>query len=186
VVKEPGSARRFPATKQSGGRHTQMIVGRRGATPAQLEALYRERFEQFVRVAAAICRDAELGRDAVQTGFAIALRERRAYRGSGRLEAWVWRIVVNESRRLRRSDLSDPVASAEAPRGNGTAGDDLGIRAWVAALPERQREALFLRYYADLDYRAIARVLGVEVGTVSATLASAHRALRKKLEEVRR
>jgi RNA polymerase sigma-70 factor (ECF subfamily) len=159
-------------------------VGRKGATRAQLEALYRERFEQFVRVAAAICRDAELGRDAVQTGFAIALRERRAFRGSGRLEGWVWRIVVNEARRIRRVEAGEALA-AEAQSPNGSAGDELGIRAWVAALPERQREALFLRYYADLDYRTIAGVLGVQVGTVSATLAAAHRALRKKLEEVR-
>jgi RNA polymerase sigma factor (sigma-70 family) len=56
----------------------------------------------------------------------------------------------------------------------------------VAALPERQRLAVFLRYYADLDYRAIAQVLGIEVGTVSATLSSAHRALRRSLEEVER
>jgi RNA polymerase sigma-70 factor (ECF subfamily) len=167
-------------------RQTQFRVGRTGATPAQLEALYRERFEQFVRVAGAICRDVELGRDAVQTGFAVALRKRRAFRGSGRLEAWVWRIVVNEARRIRRRDPVDSVASTDVPTTNGTGGDELGIRAWVAALPERQREALFLRYYADLDYRTIAAVLGIEVGTVSATLATAHRALRKKLEEVRR
>jgi RNA polymerase sigma factor (sigma-70 family) len=54
----------------------------------------------------------------------------------------------------------------------------------VAALPERQRDAIFLRYYADLEYRQIALVLGVEVGTVSATLAAAHQALRERLEEV--
>jgi RNA polymerase sigma factor (sigma-70 family) len=56
----------------------------------------------------------------------------------------------------------------------------------VAALPERQRLVVYLRYYADLDYRAIAEVLGVEVGTVSATLSSAHQALRRSLKEVER
>jgi DNA-directed RNA polymerase specialized sigma24 family protein len=45
--------------------------------------------------------------------------------------------------------------------------------------------AVFLRYHADLDYRSIAVVLGVEVGTVSATLASAHAAIRKGLSGVR-
>ena len=55
----------------------------------------------------------------------------------------------------------------------------------IAALPERQRLAVFLRYYADLDYRTIADALGVEVGTVSATLASAHANLRTNLEKVR-
>ena len=56
----------------------------------------------------------------------------------------------------------------------------------MASLPPRQRAALFLRYYADLDYRSIADVLGVEVGTVSATLSAAHATLRKALKEVER
>ena len=58
--------------------------------------------------------------------------------------------------------------------------------ALIALLPERQRLAIFLRYYADLDYRSIAEALGVEVGTVSATLATAHASLRKALTRVRR
>jgi DNA-directed RNA polymerase specialized sigma24 family protein len=43
---------------------------------------------------------------------------------------------------------------------------------------------VFLRYYAGLDYRSIVSALGVEVGTVSATLSSAHTALRRSLKEV--
>jgi RNA polymerase sigma factor (sigma-70 family) len=58
------------------------------------------------------------------------------------------------------------------------------VRAWVSALPERQRLAVFLRYFADLDYRGIATALGIEVGTVSATLSAAHTALRRSFEEV--
>ena len=66
-----------------------------------------------------------------------------------------------------------PLAEPEVASTNGEPCDDLDLRSWVAALPERQRTALFLRYYADLDYRAIADLLGVEMGTVSATLSSA-------------
>ena len=54
----------------------------------------------------------------------------------------------------------------------------------VAALPERQRLVLFLRYYADLDYVRIAQILGVRTGTVSASLHAAHKTLRKALNEV--
>ena len=123
----------------------------------------------------------------VQAGFAQALREQQSFRGEGPLEAWVWRIVVNAAlvaRRLR-------VARREAPETVGIAaangrGGESGVRACVAALPERQRLAVYLRYYADLDYRSIARVLGVEVGTVSATLSSAHEALRRSMKEVER
>jgi RNA polymerase sigma factor (sigma-70 family) len=57
-------------------------------------------------------------------------------------------------------------------------------RTWIASLPERQRLAVYLRYYADLDYRSIAAALDVEVGTVSATLSAAHRKLRNTLEGV--
>ena len=161
-----------------------MVVGKKGATPAQLEELYRERFAHFVRVATAICGNAERGRDAVQNAFVSALRSRRSFRGDAPLEGWVWRIVVNEAKRESREPLRDDQATTS--NGNGhTADDPLGIRGWIATLPERQREAVFLRYFADLDYRSIAEALDIEIGTVSATLGAAHRSLRKSLEEVR-
>jgi RNA polymerase sigma factor (sigma-70 family) len=159
---------------------------RKGATPAQLERLYRDRFEHFARVASAICGDLDLGRDAVQAAFIAALRARRSYRASGPLEGWVWRIVVREARRIARTPYSSLSEVPSELVRNGQADDAFGLRAWIAALPQRQREALFLRYYADLDYRAIADVLGIEVGTVSATLSAAHQSLRKRLEEARR
>jgi RNA polymerase sigma factor (sigma-70 family) len=162
-------------------------VWREGVSVRQLESLYRERFDHFARVAAAVTGDAEAGRDAVQLAFATAVRKRRSFRGTGPLEAWLWRIVVNEARRLAREDRPAPVDAAHEPAAkNGRVPDELGLRAWIAALPPRQRAALFLRYYADLDYRAIADVLGVEVGTVSATLSAAHTTLRKALKEVER
>jgi RNA polymerase sigma factor (sigma-70 family) len=154
----------------------------------ELEAVYRRRYRQFLRVATAILGDEASGHDAVQEGFAQALRTQRSYRSDGPVEAWVWRMVVNAALAARRGR----VGWYEAPKtladtsGNGHRADEAGVRAWVAALPERQRLAVYLRYYADLDYRSIAHVLGVEVGTVSASLSSAHQALRRSLEEVER
>jgi RNA polymerase sigma factor (sigma-70 family) len=162
-------------------------VWREGVSLQQLESLYRERFDHFARVAAAVAGDGETGRDAVQLAFATAVRKRRSFKGTGPLEAWLWRIVVNEARRLARGRGPDPIEPAHEPAAaNGHVPDELGLRAWVATLPPRQRAALFLRYYADLDYRSIADVLGIEVGTVSATLSAAHTTLRKALREVER
>ena len=59
------------------------------------------------------------------------------------------------------------------------------VAAAVAALPERQRTALFLRYYADLDYAGIAEALGIAVGTVSATLHAARANLESTFEEIK-
>jgi RNA polymerase sigma-70 factor (ECF subfamily) len=150
-----------------------------------LEEVYRLRYPQFLRVATAIVGDEDAAHDAVQEGFASALRHRKDFRGDGPLEAWVWRAVVNAAKKAgARRPL--PVADVEVDAAgvNGAPADAQAVRRWVAALPERQRLAVFLRYYADLDYRAIAEALSVEVGTVSATLAGAHAALRKQLPEV--
>jgi RNA polymerase sigma-70 factor, ECF subfamily len=154
----------------------------------ELEALYRARYLQFLRVSAAIVGDEAAAHDAVQEGFARAVSSARSYRGEGSVEAWVWQIVLNAARAGRR--VSSPVEPGAkdadvAVFGNGHA-RKAEVRTRVAALPERQRLAIFLRYYADLDYRAIATALGVEVGTVSATLAAAHQSLRRSLEEVPR
>ena len=162
-------------------------MSRKGATTAELEDLYRGRFEHFVRVAAAICGDAEPGRDAVQAAFVSAVRQRKSFRGDGPLEGWIWRIVVNEARRLARTTRSEPLETTSAEHSaNGRPDDPYGVRALVAALPPRQREVLFLRYYADLEYRAIADVLEIEPGTVAATLSTAHQTLRDRLQEARR
>lgn len=160
------------------------MIGRRGATLNELEALYRSRFDVFARVAASVTGDAERARDAVQEAFATAIRKRGSFRGAGPLEAWVWRIVLNAARSdVRRS--APPVEYDESISTNGHAEHDAELRVALARLPERQRTAVFLRYYADLDYAAIGEALGIATGTVAATLNAAHAALRGQLEEVR-
>jgi RNA polymerase sigma-70 factor (ECF subfamily) len=159
-----------------------MRGGSRGQR-AELESLYRSRYERFLRVAVAITRDEATAHDAVQDAFARALKGLRGFDGRGPLEAWVWKIVVNAALAAVRRPLDERVPELPAPP---PAEDAAGIRTWVAALPDRQRLVVFLRYYADLDYRSIARALDIEVGTVSATLSAAHTALRRQLKEVRR
>jgi RNA polymerase sigma factor (sigma-70 family) len=155
-----------------------------GAEIAELESLYRERYRHFLRVAGLITGDLDHAHDAVQDGFAAAVRSRRSFRGDGPLEAWVWRLVVNAAKRQPRAGLAafEPEPVSE----NGDLGVDRTVRAWVAVLPDRQRLIVYLRYYADLDYRSIATALGIEVGTVSAALNAAHANLRKNMKDLPR
>jgi RNA polymerase sigma-70 factor, ECF subfamily len=159
------------------------VIGRRGASLDELEALYRSRFDVFARVAASVTGDSERARDAVQEAFATAVRKRRTFRGEGPLEAWVWRIVLNAARSDARRRA--PAVDYERPSANGRPEQDAELRAALARLPERQRTAVFLRYYADLDYAAIGEALGITTGTVAATLNAAHTTLRSRLEGVR-
>jgi RNA polymerase sigma-70 factor (ECF subfamily) len=155
-----------------------------GATPAQIEAVYRARHPQLLRVATAILGDPEAAHDAVQEGVARALRGRGGFRGTGPLDAWIWRAVVNAARSSRSRQVVQelPRAPAAAPDTHA----DSQLQGAVAALPERQRLAVFLRHYADLDYAAIAEALAITPGTVGATLSAAYASLRTSLEEADR
>jgi RNA polymerase sigma-70 factor (ECF subfamily) len=155
-----------------------VVKGVGGATLAEIEALYRASIHRYRGVAAAIVRDRETACDIVQEAFAAAVRRRRSFRGDGPLEAWLWRAVVNAS--LSHARQSRPVPPREAAAQAEPARAD--VRDAVAALPERQRLAVFLRYYADLDYRAIGEVLGVTDGTARASVHAAHATLRRTLE----
>jgi RNA polymerase sigma factor (sigma-70 family) len=159
--------------------------GVRGASLHEIERVYRERFDELRRVAAAISGDGEAAFEIVQDAFASVVERRRSFASRGPVDAWIWRAVVNTALNRRRRDRRETALPSGGSNGHAQEhplADDVHDR--LARLPERQRLALFLRYYADLDYAEIADVLGTSVGTVSSTLHAAHAALRAQLEEV--
>jgi RNA polymerase sigma factor (sigma-70 family) len=153
---------------------------------AELEALYRSRYPRFRRVAFALLRNHEDAGEAVQEAFARAVRAHASFRGEGELEAWVWRTLTNICLDARRQAARRDGATAvvEEPFDESGLGEE--VREAVGLLPERQRLVLFLRYYADLPYERIGEVLGIERGTVAATLHAAHASLRQTMKEVAR
>jgi len=148
---------------------------------SQIESLYRADFGRFERVARAMAGDRDAALDAVQEGFADALRHAGQWAGSGSLEGWVWRCVVNRARKARQRRSASESPTSDDPTDRTERDSDLGAR--LATLPERQRLVVFLRYFADLEYKEIAAALEIETGTVSATLHAAHANLRMGYEE---
>jgi RNA polymerase sigma factor (sigma-70 family) len=146
----------------------------------EIERLYEANFVRFARVAASIAGDPEIARDVVQDAFASVIRNRHQQQ-DGSLEGWVWRIVVNTARSERRK-RAYAQKTEERLRGLPAVGSDEApqpeLTSLIAQLPERQRTILFLRYYVDLGYEQIAEALTIRSGTVGATLAAAHAALR--------
>jgi RNA polymerase sigma-70 factor (ECF subfamily) len=163
-----------------------MAGTRRGATLDELRAIYEGRLAELTRVATAIVGDNQAAQDVVQEAFVRAVRKRETFDGRGDLNGWVWRIVVNAARdaRARRKEEGEPSASEPASVGQDVRREV--VREAIERLPERQRIVLFLRYYADLDYRGIAAAASISEGTVAATLHSAHDRLRTLLSEVPR
>ena len=161
-----------------------------GVTPERdrrtaVRDLYRDQFVRMARFAAARLGDAEAGRDLVNDTFVLALRRLDTLREVEALPAWVWSILVNETRRHRRllrrrrtGPLPDEpdIPAPEVPE------IDENLRRHLRRLPERQRTVLFLRYYGDLTNPQIAALLGVTTGTVAATLHHAQAAMRSAME----
>jgi RNA polymerase sigma-70 factor (sigma-E family) len=134
-----------------------------------LAALYVADYEKLVRLARLLGDPAD-AEDVVQSAFV------RVYRRSGRLRdpdlagAYLRQTVVNLVRSgWRRRQVARRHAS---PAADVTAEVDvagqMAMRAALAALPRRQREAVVLRYYADLSEAQAADAMGVSVGSVKA------------------
>lgn len=100
---------------------------------------------------------------------------------------------------MLRARARRPAAAGDFDDAASTSGDAAGassaplldpaveiVRAAVRRLPQRERDALFLRHYLDFDYVAIAQAMGIEVGTVSAMLHAARVSLADNLQEVAR
>lgn len=89
-------------------------------------------------------------------------------------------IVNGAKRRGKREQLAKKTLHALREPVTSDHPDELHDA--LLALPQRQRAAIFLRYYLDLSEREIAAVLGCRQGTVKSTLHAA----RQRLAEVLR
>jgi RNA polymerase sigma-70 factor (ECF subfamily) len=157
-----------------------------GADLEEIEAIYKRDLAKLQRLATAVTGSREAGCDAVQDAFAQAVHRRGDFRREGTLEGWLWRIVLSRARdAARRANATQPGVEDHHVASSTDDAERAALRDAVARLPERQRFALFLRYYADLEYGAIADALDVSVGTVGATLSHARDNLYRLLMEVR-
>ena len=154
----------------------------RGASLEAIESVYRTRLRDLLRMTQAIVGDADIASDSVHDAFVRATRDRRTFRARGSLDGWIWRIAFNEARdQLRRRPSLPLDEGLTVVEECGSYLDGRRVRVAVALLPERARSVLFLRYFGDLDYESIGRILGIRPGTVAAALNAAHTSLRDRL-----
>lgn len=143
---------------------------------------YERTYPLAYRTALGIVREPGLAVDVTQDAYVIAYRQRDRFRGDAPVATWLYRIVVNEAlaglRRRARGPRQIPVADAlvEAPSHAAQTADRLAILDALDALAPKARAAVVLRYYHDLDYAAIASILGTSTSNVGVLL---HRSLER-------
>lgn len=147
-------------------------------TREQWAGLYRAEFPRIYRALVVVLRDRELALDALQDAFTEGLKRPPA--DDENLPGWLYRVALRHGRRgIRR-------AATKVLRGFlGTTTDDLAqaldraeVGRLLGMLSVRQRAMVIAEYYLDLDQEEIARIFGVQRGTVAATLAQARARMR--------
>lgn len=148
----------------------------------EFTALVSPHLETLQRYAARLTRPEDAD-DVVQDALVRAWRRRATYDAArGDLLPWLLGIVKDRARR-HRGRLREHLPLLAADRAVSFAAPDLDLERALAALSDRQREAVELYYFVDLDVATVAAAMDCASGTVRATLHQARQALRDHLGE---
>src|SRR6202044_2747145 len=151
--------------------------------------LYSLHYRALVRLAALLVRDTPTAEEVVQDSFVAMHGGFQRLRDAEKALAYLRQAVVNRSRSVLRHrtvvDKNLQKAPPDMPSAEHGALVLLERSAVVAALrdlPDRQREAIVLRYYADLSEAEIAAAMKISRGAVKSHTARGMTALRAALE----
>ncbi len=136
--------------------------------------------------------DPEQARDATQETGLRFLQLLPRFRGESHVRTWSLGIAINVVREMRRrrstgapldeEQLAATQRVAPEPPEHAERAEEQGrLREVLRDLPERQREALLLRFFEDLSVEETATAMKCAEGTVKATVHQALRALRQRL-----
>lgn len=152
--------------------------------------IYHGEYKSLVRLAVLLVHDVPTAEEVVQDAFEAMHTAWRRLRDSEKALSYLRQSVVNRSRSVLRHrtvvDKNAPKPAPDEPSAEHAAMALLERSAVVAALralPDRQREAIVLRYYADFSEADIAAAMGISRGAVKSHTARGMTALRSILEQ---
>jgi RNA polymerase sigma-70 factor (sigma-E family) len=148
-------------------------------------SLYLEHYRPLVRLAALLVRDLATAEEVVQDSFVAMHANWARLRATGKAASYLRQCVVNRCRSVLRHRavvdrqvLQPPPDVPSAEQGAITLLERSAVVAALHRLSPRQREALVLRYYAELSEAEIALAMGISRGAVKSHTARAMSALR--------
>lgn len=166
----------------------QILIGQ-----LQNEGTRRQAFEQIVRQYSQplywqirrMVFSHEDANDLLQESFIKAWNNLEQFRGESKLSTWLYRIVINETLNfLKRQKEHVSIDSNEASIVNQLSGDPyfdgdetaLQLQEAISKLPEKQRAVFTMKYYEEMKYEDMSRILDTSVGALKA---SYHHAVKK-------
>jgi RNA polymerase sigma-70 factor (sigma-E family) len=156
----------------------------------EVTALYAEHALGLVRLAVLLVGDRASAEDVVQDAFLGLYRRWERLTDTSTPVAYLRVSVLNGCRTaLRRRSRARSVGNlTERPADSAEAvallsEEQRAVAGALRRLPERQREALVLRYYLDLSEADIAAAMGISRGTVKSTTSRALATVGRTLRE---
>ncbi|MFC0633413.1 RNA polymerase sigma factor [Brevundimonas balnearis] len=161
--------------------------------PAAVQAMVARKLPRMVSLAYRMLGDASEAEDVAQEAMFKAWRQAPRWRpGQARFDTWLHRVALNlcyDRLRRRREVTLDalpdgPDESADPARGLEARDVGVRVKAALARLPERQREAIVLCHYQELTNIEAASLMAVSVEALESLLSRGRRALRQTLMEI--
>ncbi len=160
---------------------------------AAIQALVARKLPRMLALAGRMLGDAAEAEDVAQEALIRAWRQAPRWTpGNARFDTWLHRVALNlcYDRLRRRREIpteTPPDRPDEGPAPDrGLIAADTGRRvdAALAALPQRQREALVLCHYQELTNIEAAGLMDVSVEALESLLSRGRRALRQALADI--
>jgi RNA polymerase sigma-70 factor (ECF subfamily) len=167
---------------------------RHAASNRDFERLAKESQTKIFNLALRLVGDYEDALDVTQEALIRAFSAYQKFRGESEPFTWLYRITVNEAKRILRkralarvfavrvqeqapvaSPESDPLPEQERKEVAET------VKKMLQSVPRGYREAIVLRYFENLSYCDIAKVLACSEGTAKSRVSRGMRILEKKL-----
>ena len=125
--------------------------------------------------------------DVVQNAFVKMWKGLEGFKDNSQLYTWIYRIAINESITFlnkKRTRFFIPIVDVERQLSNKLESDsyftgdaiELKLQKALLTLPEKQRIVFNLRYYDEMPYEEMSKVLDTSVGALKA---SYHHAAKK-------
>lgn len=157
-----------------------------GVAPS-FEEWYEAFYPRLARTMTVMFSSVDVGREIADEAMAKAFGRWQKGDPPYSPDGWALTVAVNEGRRRWRRRQRESQRFAETARNAEVMAElgepDLDLWRAVGNLPPRSREAIVLRYVADLTEAGVADAMGVKEGSASALLHKARAALRRTLDE---
>jgi RNA polymerase sigma-70 factor (ECF subfamily) len=179
----------------------QLMLDVKAGDEASFDFLLQKYRSPLVNFLDHMVRDTATAEDLAQEVFLRVYRARKQYTPSAKFTTWLFRIATNlalnsvrDNRHLRMAVSLDAPAGDEDSAPMELPSRDMRIdehmierdrsefiRRAIASLPEKQRAAVLLHKYEEMDYGEIARILGCSGSALKSLLFRAYETLRVQL-----